>query len=106
MKQVLMVGGVVVRIYLDHDVDDFVRMLLFTVCTLIRIPGIYVTSPPLRTHPLTVIQGFCADAYGSTRKCCWWVLLLYVPSNHPLTHKPIPTQPRFKVSALTRIDQR
>ena len=57
----------------------------------------FYTHTPLRTHPPTVIQGFradaqaklghvvvfCPDAHSLTRKCCWKVVLLYVPSNNP-----------------------
>ena len=58
LKQMLKVGGVIVRIYLDHCVDVFLH-LLFTVYKLV---GIYIKPPAVRTHPPTVIQGFRADA--------------------------------------------
>ena len=42
-------------------------------------------------------QDFCAGAHGLTTKCCWRVVL-YAPTNYPLVHQPIPTQPRLMAS--------
>ena len=54
-----------------------------------------VHATPLRILQLTVIQGFCADAWLN-KELMWWVVLLYAPRDNPLTHQPILIQPRFK----------
>ena len=98
-NEMLVVGGVV-RIYLDHGVHDF-----FVTCYSLHTNWyIYCTPrfPCASAHP-PWHKSFCADAHGLSCRCCWWVLLLYTPSNNPLTYQPIPTQSRFKVSSLTRI---
>ena len=64
----LLVGGVV-RIYL-------VVLIFCTFSLQFTLIDIFILHPPpRRTHPPTVIQGFCADARGITMKCCWWVAL-------------------------------
>ena len=63
-----MLGGVVVRIYLVF--------MIFCTCLQFALIDIFMLHPfPLRTHPPTVIQGFCADAHSLPMKCCWWVVL-------------------------------
>ena len=76
----LVVGGVAVRIFLTIVI--FCTYLSFTVYANWYID----TTPPLRTHPTTVKQDFCADAHGFTRECCWWVVL-YALTNNSLTHQ-------------------
>ena len=55
-----MVVGVVVRTFL-------MLMIFCTCCSQFTLVDIFILPPPLRTHPTTVIQDFCADAHGLTR---------------------------------------
>ena len=71
----MVVGGVV---------GLFLVLLLLTVYTH-RGLYTYTTSPP-RINLTTVIQDFCADAHGLTRKCWWWVVL-YALGNNALAHQ-------------------
>ena len=106
-----------IRAWLNNEINavggccctHFFGVDFCTCCLELTLIGIFILTPPLRTHQTTVIQDLCADAHGLTRKCCWWVVL-YAPTNNttthqqpPLTHQSIPTQPRIKVFSPTRI---
>ena len=48
----------------DDSLHVLFTVFIFAVLVFIIDIFILILPPPLRTHPRTIIQGFCANAYG------------------------------------------